>query len=65
VTRIGASVKITRLRMLPTVECENCAELHPQATRRRCQVHAQQTGHTVRFIIEDVTRYEPQAGGQS
>ena len=29
----------------------------------RCRVHVQMTGHTVRFIIEDVTRYEPQGGG--
>lgn len=62
---MSAGVKITRVNMLPTAECENCNKLNPEATRERCRVHVQKTGHTVRFIIEDVTRYEPQAGGKS
>ena len=60
---MSAGVKITHLRMLAAVECVNCSARHPEATRERCRVHVQQTGHTVRFIIEDVTRYEPQDRG--
>lgn len=62
---MSAAVKITRVRMLPLAECENCDALSPEATRERSRVHVQQTGHTVRFIIEDVTRYEPAAEGEA
>lgn len=61
---MSGGVKITRVRMLPLVECENCGRLSPEATRERCRVHVQQTGHTVRFTIEDVTRYDPQGSEQ-
>ena len=53
-------VTIAHIRYPGVAECENCAALHPDSTRERCRVHVQQTGHHVRFAIEDVTRYEPE-----
>jgi hypothetical protein len=51
-------VTIRRFRHAGTAECEGCDKLHPDSTRERCRVHAEQTGHKVRFTVEDVTTYE-------
>ena len=64
-----AKITIKRFRYRGMAECEGCDKLHPDSTRERCRVHAQTTGHKVRFLIEDVTTYElagappPSAGG--
>ena len=52
-------VVIKRFRYGHVAECEGCDRLHPDSTRERCRVHVQQTGHKVRFVIEDVTTYDP------
>jgi hypothetical protein len=54
-------VAIKRFRYPGTAECEGCDEIHPDSTRDRCRVHVQQTGHRVRFVIEEVTTYEPES----
>ncbi len=51
-------VTIRRFRSRGVAECEGCGKLHPDSTRERCRVHVEQTGHKVRFAIEDVTVYE-------
>jgi hypothetical protein len=53
-----AKITIKRFRYPGAAECEGCDKLHPDSTRERCRVHAQTTGHKVRFLIEDVTTYE-------
>lgn len=58
--RKGVTAK--RFRYPATAQCENCNDLHPDSTRERCRVHVQQTGHKVRFLIEDVTTYSPAQG---
>lgn len=58
---MSAGVSIQRFRYEHTAECENCDRLNPGSTRERCRVHVQQTGHTVRFVIEDVTKYKPKS----
>ena len=55
-------LKITRFRSHSYSECEGCDKLHPDSTRERCRLHAQQTGHVVRFTIEDVTVYKTEPG---
>jgi len=52
-------VTINRFRYGHMAQCEQCNQLHPDSTRERCRLHVQQTGHKVRFLIEDVTTYEP------
>jgi hypothetical protein len=52
-------VVIKHFRHQGTAECEQCKNLHPDSTRERCRVHVRQTGHRVRFVIEDVTTYDP------
>jgi hypothetical protein len=52
-------VVIKHFRHRGMAECEQCSNLHPDSTRERCRVHVQQTGHHVRFVIEDVTTYDP------
>lgn len=52
-------VTIKRFRYHGTAECENCRQFDPDSTRERCRAHVQQTGHRVRFLVEDVTTYEP------
>lgn len=61
---VAKGVAITHFRHQGTAECENCQRLHPDSTRERCRVHVQQTGHTVRFIVEDVTKYEARGSGE-
>ena len=56
-----ASAATTRVRHEGMAECEQCDRLHPDSTRERCRIHVNQTGHTVRFVIEDVTVYKPPA----
>lgn len=52
-------VEITRWRgPTTTAECEQC-DLIPDATRERVRQHVMHSGHTVRVIVEDITRYEP------
>ena len=54
------AVAIKRYRNYGAIaDCEQCDKLHPDSTRERCRVHVQQTGHTVRYLIEDVTVYRP------
>jgi hypothetical protein len=55
---VSKGVAIERFRQQHVAECENCDKLHPESTRERCRVHVQLTGHTVRFVIEDVTKYQ-------
>lgn len=52
-------VVIKRFRHQGTAECEGCNRLHPDSTRERCRAHVRATGHKVRFVIEDVTAYDP------
>lgn len=51
------SVDISRYNSPATAECEQCDRVPPDATRARCHLHVRQTGHTVRFVIEDTTVY--------
>lgn len=53
-------VLITRSDGLPRVTCDQCAALHPNATRERVRGHVKKTGHTVTVVVEDTTRYEPE-----
>ncbi|TDC35679.1 hypothetical protein E1211_15350 [Micromonospora sp. 15K316] len=50
---------ISRLTNPPSVECEQCDRLRPDATRERARLHVHQTGHTVRVLVEHVTVYRP------
>lgn len=52
-------IKITRLTLPPSAECEDCDVLAADATRERARLHVQQSGHTVRISIEHVTVYRP------
>ncbi len=54
-----AAVKITRVRRPGMVECEQCSEISPNATRERARTHAARRGHTVHYIVEDDTVYRP------
>ena len=58
-TKAGHALITERFRQPGIAECENCNDLHPDSTRERCRVHVHQTGHTVRFVVEDVTKYRP------
>ena len=58
-TKTGRALTVERFRYQGMAECENCNDLHPDSTRERCRVHVQRTGHTVHFVIEDVTKYRP------
>jgi len=60
----GKRLTVTRTRLPGIAECEHCDGLHPDSTRERVRVHVQQTGHTARYIIEDVTKYQPPADGR-
>lgn len=54
---VAAEVKITHERDSHTASCEDCGRLHPNATRERCRLHVKMTGHTVRYVIDEVTVY--------
>jgi hypothetical protein len=58
-TKAGRALAVKRFRFGHVAECEGCHELDPDSTRERCRVHVEQTGHTVRFVIEDTTVYGP------
>lgn len=51
-------VKTTRFRSEGIAECESCSR-QGSWTRERARQHANRNGHTVRFVIEDTTVYEP------
>lgn len=51
------SVRIERFRSDGMAECEGCDDLHPDSTRERARQHADRTGHTTRYLIEDTTVY--------
>ncbi len=53
-------IKISKFRLPTTVECEQCSVLNPEATRERARQHVKDSGHTVRVVVEVVTRYEPE-----
>jgi hypothetical protein len=55
-------VSAVRFSLPPFAECEQCDRLHPEATRQRARLHVRQTGHTVRYTVEDVTKYKPEKG---
>ena len=57
-TMFQKRITIQRQRGGGVAECEGCDRLHPDSTRERCRVHADRTGHTVRYVIEDVTIYK-------
>jgi hypothetical protein len=60
---MSSNVTIERFRYGHAAECEGCTELDPDATRAECRAHVEQTGHLVRYVIEDTTKYTP-ANGQ-
>ncbi len=51
-------VKTTRFKSEGTAECEQC-QRQGSWTRERARQHVTKTGHTVRFVIEDTTVYQP------
>lgn len=53
-----AKVRITRDRQFGGVKCEQC-EAGFEWTRERARQHVATTGHTVHFLIEDITIYQP------
>jgi hypothetical protein len=40
-------------------ECEDCYELDSNATRTKARRHAESTGHTTRWTVENVTIFNP------
>lgn len=51
-------ITITRTRMPGIASCEQCGTTR-EWTRELARQHANRRRHTVRFVVEDVTRYEP------
>ncbi len=51
-------IAIRRHRSIGMAECEQCQTVK-EWTRERSRQHADQQQHTVRFLIEDTTIYEP------
>ncbi len=51
-------VKTTRFKSQGFAQCEQCQH-GGEWTRERARQHANRNGHTVRFLIEDTTVYEP------
>lgn len=51
-------VTITRYRSAGLAECEQCQTVK-EWTRERARQHADRDRHTVRFLIEDTTVYQP------
>ncbi len=47
-----------RNRSGSVAQCDGC-EIDPDVTRKQVQDHVATTGHTARFMVEDVTKYEP------
>lgn len=52
-------ITIRRFRTEGVAECEQCGTTR-QWTRERARRHAGRQGHTVRFVIEDITTYRPE-----
>lgn len=51
-------VNATRTKLPGMAQCQGCGTRR-EWTRERARQHVKNTGHTVEFVIEDVTRYEP------
>lgn len=51
-------VTATRFRLEGRATCSVC-DWSTECTRTRARVHVKSSGHTVRFVIEDVTVYRP------
>lgn len=63
---MASKVEITRFRAgMHIAECEHCTDLSPDATRAEARAHVADTGHTVRVVVEETTRYEATEGGGS
>ncbi len=57
----GSRVQATRYKEDAHAVCDVCRGAK-QWTRERVRQHVIQTGHTVRYVIEDVTVYRPLSG---
>jgi hypothetical protein len=57
---MSGPLKTTRFKSQGIAECEQCQQ-QGDWTRERARQHANRKGHTVRFVIEDTTVYEPLA----
>ena len=40
-------------------KCDDCDLLHPESTRVRVRSHVANSGHKVRYVIENTTVYRP------
>lgn len=61
---MSLKVRIRHVRLPGMAECEQCEQLPPGATRTRARMHAINTGHTVRYMVEEATIYTPAEGGR-
>lgn len=50
----GSRVRIEHLRTSGAAAC-SCGAIHRDSTRERVRQHVQQTGHTARYVVEDIT----------
>lgn len=61
---MSRGVQIVRSATKGFARCQDCVSLVPSATRERARMHVQKTGHTVVFVIEDLTTYQPEGAGK-
>jgi hypothetical protein len=52
------AVTFIRATMAGVAECLDCSGLSRMTDRNGCKSHAANTGHRVRFTVEDITVYE-------
>jgi len=53
-----SKAKTTRVKTEGLALCLHCGK-RPGWTRERARMHVANTGHIVRYVIEDITIYQP------